>query len=76
MGGNVGGIPSLKETGRMLSHRPASNYLISLHVLARPAGFEPTTPWFVASTSNCLYYSRVNNLALARCTPRPIKRTR
>jgi hypothetical protein len=38
------------------------------HILARLAGFEPTTPWFVAKYSIQLSYSRYEE---ARLCPKP-----
>jgi hypothetical protein len=51
--GTFFGAPARKRAWRFLS-KP----LISFHFLVRLAGFEPTTPWFVAKYSIQLSYSR------------------
>ncbi len=37
----------------------------SLAILVRPAGFEPTTPWFVAKYSIHLSYGRCKKRSIA-----------
>lgn len=50
---------------RKRAQRFLSKPLNLLRILARPAGFEPTTPWFVASSAWALFGP--NNQALSCC---------
>lgn len=42
--------------------------LISLTLMVRLAGIEPTTPWFVAGSSATKKANHINHLAVAPCT--------
>ena len=48
-----------------IGHRPETRRACEkrkpLCLLARPAGFEPTTPWFVAKYSIQLSYGRIKS---------------
>jgi hypothetical protein len=49
---------------RGLRNEKGLHFCKPLNYLARPAGFEPTTPWFVARYSIQLSYERVKRRGL------------
>ncbi len=40
------------------------NKINRFHIVVRPAGFEPATPWFEAKYSNPLSYGRISSIRL------------